>query len=48
VGAQYLARATERRREAGFKVPTIEAVLITSAGAAPAPAVAAAAPAAEG
>jgi hypothetical protein len=30
VGAQYLARATERRRAAGLKVPTIEAVLITS------------------
>lgn len=38
VGAQYLARATERRRLGGLKVPSIEAVLITSAGAAPEPA----------
>jgi hypothetical protein len=40
VGAQYLARASERRREGGLKVPTIEAVLITSSLTAPEPAVA--------
>jgi hypothetical protein len=42
VGAQYLARASERRREGGFKVPTIEAVLITSSVATPEPVAAAA------
>jgi hypothetical protein len=49
VGAQYLARASERRREGGLKVPTIEAVLITSSVATPAPAAASAsAPASAG
>jgi hypothetical protein len=43
VGAQYLARASERRQTGVSKVPTIEAVLITPAVAAPEPATASAA-----
>jgi alpha-1,6-mannosyltransferase len=35
VGAQYLARASERRGQRGLRVPTIEAVLITPSTAAP-------------
>ena len=44
VGAQYLARATERKSEGGLKIPTIEAVLITSSVAAPEPAAVASSP----
>jgi hypothetical protein len=46
VAAQYMARASERGRElGGLKVPTIEAVLITSSVAPSGPAVGASAPA---